>query len=138
MGAELTLTTSVFPSDEATLDYFRPLGREADWRPLAPDADAEYDDRIELDLPSLEPLVAMPGSPDRVVPVSEVEGLEIEQVMVGSCTNSSWEDMQAVTRGLEGRKVASSVSFVVFPGSHPILQVMAPERRLPPLPAAGA
>ncbi len=125
MGAELTLTTSVFPSD-------------ADWRPLAPDADAEYDDRIELDLSSLEPLVAMPGSPDRVVPVSEVEGLEIEQVMVGSCTNSSWEDMQAVTRVLEGRKVASSVSFVVFPGSHRILEVMAREGLLAPLLAAGA
>ena len=138
MGAELTLTTSVFPSDEATREYFHLLGREADWRPLAPDADAEYDDRIELDLSSLEPLVAMPGSPDRVVPVSEVEGLEIEQVMVGSCTNSSWEDMQAVTRVLEGRKVASSVSFVVFPGSHRILEVMAREGLLAPLLAAGA
>ena len=138
MGAELTLTTSVFPSDEATREYFRLLGREADWRPLAADADAEYDDRIELDLSSLEPLVAMPGSPDRVVPVSEVEGLEIEQVMVGSCTNSSWEDMQAVTRVLEGRKVAPSVSFVVFPGSHRILEVMAREGLLAPLLAAGA
>ena len=138
MGAELTLTTSVFPSDEATREYFRLLGREADWRPLAPDVDAEYDDRIELDLSSLEPLVAMPGSPDRVVPVSEVEGLEIEQVMVGSCTNSSWEDMQAVTRVLEGRKVASSVSFVVFPGSHRILEVMAREGLLATLLAAGA
>ena len=138
MGAELTLTTSVFPSDEATREYFRLLGREADWRPLAPDADAEYDDRIELDLSSLEPLVAMPGSPDRVVPVSEVEGLEIEQVMVGSCTNSSWEDMQAVTRVLEGRTVAPSVSFVVFPGSHRILEVMAREGLLATLLAAGA
>src|SRR5258707_3014967 len=138
MGAELTLTTSVFPSDEATREYFRLLGREADWRPLAPDADAEYDDRIELDLSSLEPLVAMPGSPDRVVPVSEVEGLEIEQVMVGSCTNSSWEDMHAVNRVLEGPEVASSVSLVVFPGSHRILEVMAREGLLAPLLAAGA
>jgi aconitate hydratase len=138
MGAELTLTTSVFPSDEATREYFRLLGREADWRPLAPDADAEYDDRIELDLSSLEPLVAMPGSPDRVVPVSEVEGLEIEQVMVGSCTNSSWEDMQAVARVLEGRTVAPSISFVVFPGSHRILEVMAREGLLATLLAAGA
>jgi len=138
MGAELTLTTSVFPSDEATREYFRLLGREADWRALAPDADAEYDDRIELDLASLEPLVAMPGSPDRVVPVSEVEGLAIEQVMVGSCTNSSWEDMQAVTRVLDGRRVAPSVSFVVFPGSHRILEVMAREGLLATLLAAGA
>ena len=138
MGAELTLTTSVFPSDEATREYFRLLGREADWRALAPDADAEYDDRIELDLASLEPLVAMPGSPDRVVPVSEVEGLAVEQVMVGSCTNSSWEDMQAVTRVLDGRRVAPSVSFVVFPGSHRILEVMAREGLLATLLAAGA
>ena len=138
MGAELTATTSVFPSDEATLEYFRLLGREAQWRPLGPDPDAEYDERIELDLSMLEPLVALPGSPDRVVPVSEVEGEPVEQVMVGSCTNSSWEDMQAVTRVLEGRRVASSVSFVVFPGSHRILEVMAREGLLATLLAAGA
>src|SRR5713226_2479604 len=133
MGAELTLTTSVFPSDEATREYFRLLGREAEWRPLGPDPDAEYDDRIEL-----EPLVALPGSPDRVVPVSEVEGEPIEQVMVGSCTNSSWEDIQAVTRVLEGRRVAPSCTFVVFPGSHRILEVMAREGLLASLLAAGA
>jgi len=138
MGAELTLTTSVFPSDEATREYFRLLGREAEWQPLAADPDAEYDDRIEVDLGSLEPLVAMPGSPDRVAPVSEVEGLEVEQIMVGSCTNSSWEDMQAVARVLEGRKVAPAVSFVVFPGSHRILEVMAREGLLATLLAAGA
>ena len=96
MGAELTLTTSVFPSDEATRAYFALLGREADWRPLAADPDAEYDEQIELDLSALVPLVALPASPDKVVPVSEVEGTALEQVMVGSCTNSSWEDMWAV------------------------------------------
>src|SRR5713226_1327893 len=138
MGAELTLTTSVFPSDEATRRYFALLGREAEWRPLGPDPDAEYDDRIELDLSTLTPLVALPGSPDRVVPVSEVEGLAVEQIMVGSCTNSSWEDMQAVTQVLEGRRVAPSVSFVVLPGSHRILEVMAREGLLAPLLAAGA
>jgi aconitate hydratase len=138
MGAELTLTTSVFPSDEATREYFRLLGREAEWRPLGPDPDAEYDDRIELDLSTVAPLVALPGSPDRVVPIAEVEGLAVEQIMVGSCTNSSWEDMQAVTRVLEGRRVAPSVSFVVFPGSHRILEVMAREGLLAPLLAAGA
>jgi aconitate hydratase len=138
MGAELTLTTSVFPSDEATREYFRLLGREAQWRPLAADPDARYDDRIELDLSSLEPLVALPGSPDRVVPVAELEGEPVEQVLVGSCTNSSWEDMQAVTRVLEGRRVAPSVSFVVFPGSARILEVMAREGLLATLLAAGA
>ena len=119
MGAELTLTTSVFPSDEATRAYFALLGREAEWRPLAADPDAEYDEQIELDLSALVPLVALPASPDKVVPVSEVEGTALEQVMVGSCTNSSWEDMWAVARTIRGERVSGAVSFVVFPGSQP-------------------
>jgi aconitate hydratase len=138
MGAELTLTTSVFPSDETTRDYFRLLGREGEWRPLAADGDAEYDAEIEMDLSALEPLVALPGSPDRVVPVSEVEGEAIDQVMVGSCTNSSWEDMWAVRAGLGGKRVAPSISLVVFPGSHRILEIMAREGLLADLLAAGA
>jgi aconitate hydratase len=138
MGAELTLTTSVFPSDEATCEYFRLLGREGEWRPLAADPDAEYDEEIELDLGALEPLVALPGSPDRVVPVAQVAGTPIEQVVVGSCTNSSWEDMWAVSHALRGKQVAPSVSFVVFPGSHRILEVMAREGVLADLLAAGA
>jgi aconitate hydratase len=138
MGAELTLTTSIFPSDEATRSYFGLLGRGDDWRPLAADRDAEYDDDIALDLESLEPLVALPGSPDRVVPVSEVAGTPIEQVVVGSCTNSSWEDMWAVTHAIRGKRVAPSLSFVVFPGSARILEVMAREGLLADLLAAGA
>ncbi|MDP2628156.1 MAG: aconitate hydratase [Candidatus Rokubacteria bacterium] len=138
MGAELTLTTSVFPSDEATRRYLALLGRERDWAPLAADADAEYDDQIELDLSALAPLVALPGSPDRVVPVSEIEGTPLEQVMVGSCTNSSWEDMWAVGQAIRGGRVAPSVSFVVFPGSRRILEVMAREGLLADLLAAGA
>jgi aconitate hydratase len=138
MGAELTLTTSLFPSDEATRDYFRLLGRERDWRPLAADPDAEYDEEVELDLAALEPLVALPGSPDRVVPASEVEGTPIDQVIVGSCTNSSWEDMWAVAQAIGGRRVASAVSLVVFPGSARILEVMAREGLLAMLLAAGA
>jgi predicted aconitate hydratase len=138
MGAELTLTTSVFPSDEATRGYFERLGRGADWRPLAADPDAEYDDEIELDLSALEPLVALPGSPDRVVPVAEVEGTSIDQVVVGSCTNSSWEDMWAVGHAIRGKRVAPSLSLVVFPGSARILEVMAREGLLADLLAAGA
>ena len=138
MGAELTLTTSVFPSDEVTREYFRLLGREGDWQPIAADPDAEYDEEIEVDLGSLEPLVALPGSPDRVVPVSEVAGTPIEQVVVGSCTNSSWEDMWAVSHALRGKQVAPTVSLVVFPGSHRILEVMAREGLLADLLAAGA
>ncbi|MBI3029797.1 MAG: aconitate hydratase, partial [Candidatus Rokubacteria bacterium] len=138
MGAELGLTTSVFPSDEVTREYFRLLGRAADWRPAAADPDAEYDDQLEVDLSILAPLVALPGSPDRVVPVGEVAGTAVEQVMVGSCTNGSWEDMYAVTQVVKGRKVHPSVSFVLFPGSHRILEVMAREGLVADLLAAGA
>ena len=138
MGAELGLTTSAFPSDEVTREYFRLLGREDDWRALAADPDAEYDDQIEVDLSRIEPLVALPGSPDRVVPVREVAGTPIEQVMVGSCTNGSWEDMYAVTQVVKGRMVHSSVSFILFPGSHRVLEVMAREGLVADLLAAGA
>jgi aconitate hydratase len=137
MGAELSLTTSVFPSDEVTREYLRRLGREADWRPLASDPDAGYDGEIALDLSAVEPLVALPGSPDNVVPVGEAEGTSIQQVAVGSCTNGSWEDMYAVTRVMKGRKVHPSVSFVLFPGSHRILEVMAREGLVADLLAAG-
>src|SRR5437899_844207 len=118
MGAELGLTTSVFPSDEVTRSFFTRLGRPDDWRPAAPDADAAYDDQIELDLSAIGPLVALPGSPDRVVPVEEVAGTVIEQVAVGSCTNGSWHDMASVADVLRGRRVHPSISFVLFPGSH--------------------
>jgi len=138
MGAELTLTTSVFPSDERTREYFVRLGREAEWSAQAPDPDAEYDDHLELDLSTVEPLVALPGSPDRVVPVGEVAGTAVEQVMVGSCTNGSWEDMWAVTEVVRGRRVHASTSFVLFPGSHRILETMAREGLLADLLAAGA
>ena len=138
MGAELTLTTSVFPSDEATRSYFALLGREQEWKPLAADADAEYADQIELDLSTLEPLVALPASPDKVVPVREVEGTTLEQVMVGSCTNSSWEDMWAVGQTIKGQRVAPGVHLVVFPGSSRILEIMSREGLLTDLLVAGA
>src|SRR5262249_9936836 len=138
MGAELTLTTSVFPSDEVTREYFERLGRAADWRPLAADPDAEYDEEIDLDLSALEPLVALPGSPDRVGPVREAEGTPSDPVVVGSCTNSSWEDMWAVAHAIRGKRVASMLSLVVFPGSARILEIMAREGLLADLLAAGA
>jgi aconitate hydratase len=128
----------VFPSDAVTRDYFRLLGREADWRPLEADPDAEYDEELAVDLSALEPLVALPGSPDRVVPVREAAGTPIDQVVVGSCTNSSWEDMWAVAHAVRGRRVAPSVDLVVFPGSSRILEVMAREGLLADLLAAGA
>jgi aconitate hydratase len=138
MGAELTLTTSVFPSDDVTRSYLTRLGRADDWRPAAPDADAAYDDQIELDLSTIGPLIALPGSPDRVVPIEEVAGTPVEQVMVGSCTNGSWHDMASVTNVVRGRRVHPSVSFVLFPGSHRILETMAREGLLTDLIAAGA
>ena len=138
MGAELGLTTSVFPSDEVTRSFLTRLGRGEDWRPAAPDEDATYDGEIELDLSSITPLVALPGSPDRVVPVEDVVGTAVEQVMVGSCTNGSWHDMASVTEVIRGRRVHPSISFVLFPGSHKILETMAREGLLADLLAAGA
>src|SRR5437016_4151312 len=98
---------------------------------------AEYDAQIELDLSAVTPLVALPGSPDKVVPVEEVAGTAIEQVMVGSCTNGSWHDMASVTSVVRGRRVHPSLSFVLFPGSHRILETMAREGLLADLLAAG-
>src|SRR5436190_2269993 len=137
MGAELTLTTSVFPSDEITRSFLTRLGRGDDWRPQAPDDDAEYDDQIELDLSSITPLVALPGSPDKVVPIEDVAGMAIDQVTVGSCTNGSWHDMVQVTNVVRGKRVHPSISFVLFPGSHRILETMAHERVLADLISAG-
>jgi aconitate hydratase len=138
MGAELGLTTSVFPSDEVTRGYLERLGRATAWRPLAADPGATYDESIEVDLSAIEPLVALPGSPDQVVPVGEVEGTPIEQVLVGSCTNGSWEDMFVVAEVLRGRRVHADVSFVLFPASQQILETMAREGLVADLIAAGA
>src|SRR3989454_7031225 len=138
MGAELGLTTSVFPSDEVTRSFLTSLGRGEDWRSAAPDEDATYDHQIELDLSALTPLVALPGSPDRVVPVEEVAGTAVEQVMVGSCTNGSWHDMASVPEVVRGRRGPPTISFVLFPGSHKILETMAREGLLADLLAAGA
>jgi len=137
MGAELSLTTSVFPSDEVTRSFLTRLGRGDDWRPVQADDDAEYDAQIELDLSAVTPLVALPGSPDKVVPVEEVAGTAIEQVAVGSCTNGSWHDMASVTNVIRGRRVHPSLTFVLFPGSHRILETMAREGLLAELLAAG-
>ncbi len=138
MGAELGLTTSVFPSDEVTRVYLARVGREATWRPLAADPGARYDDAMELDLSTVEPLVALPGSPDNVVPVGEVEGTSIEQVLVGSCTNGSWEDMSVVAEVLRGHRVHPEVSFVLFPASQQVLETMARQGLVADVIAAGA
>jgi aconitate hydratase len=125
MGAELGATTSVFPSDERTREYLRAQKREDVWRPLAADPDAEYDEVIEIDLDALEPLIAQPQSPDNVVPVREVAGTKVAQVCIGSCTNSSYRDLETVAAVLKGAKVAPELSATVTPGSRQVFNMIA-------------
>jgi aconitate hydratase len=125
MGAELGATSSVFPSDERTREFLAAQGREASWLPLAADAGATYDEYDEIDLSSLEPLIACPSSPDNVVPVREVAGTRVDQVIVGSSVNSSFRDLMTVCRIVEGRRVAPGVHFHVNPGSRQVLENVA-------------
>jgi aconitate hydratase len=138
MGAELGATTSIFPSDEITQAYFRKQNREKDWRELGPDPDAEYDEHIEIDLSALEPLVAQPHSPDNVVRVRDIEGLPLDQVCIGSCTNSSFHDLAIAAHVLKGRRVASRVSMTLTPGSRQVFATIARNGILADLIAAGA
>ncbi|SFU76866.1 aconitate hydratase [Alicyclobacillus macrosporangiidus] len=138
MGAELGATTSIFPSDEITRAYFRKQNRETEWRELGPDPDAEYDEHIEIDLSALEPLVAQPHSPDNVVRVRDIEGLPLDQVCIGSCTNSSFHDLAIAAHVLKGRRVASRVSMTLTPGSRQVFATIARNGILADLIAAGA
>jgi aconitate hydratase len=117
MGTELGATTSIFPTDEQTREYLAKLGREDDYVALSPDEDAEYDDEIVVDLSELEPLVATPSMPDNVVPVREVAGTAVDQVIVGSCTNGAYEDILPAAKLLEGRVTATTTVMIVAPGS---------------------
>ncbi len=137
MGAELGLTTTVFPSDDVTRAYFQLLGRESHWRPIHAGPSASYDDAIELDLSTIGVLVALPGSPDRVVPIDEAVGTKLDQVVVGSCTNGSWDDMYAVTQIVRGKQVHAPLSVVLFPGSRRVMEAMAREGLTADLLAAG-
>jgi aconitate hydratase len=138
MGAELGATTSIFPSDEITRAYLKAQGREEDWIELLPDHDAEYDEIIEIDLSQLEPLIACPHSPDNVVPVREVEGIKVDQVVIGSCTNSSFVDLTRAAKLLEGRKVHPDVVFAVAPGSKQALELITQNGTLLTFLKAGA
>lgn len=138
MGAELGATTTVFPSDEVTRAFFKAQGREDDWSELMPDPDAEYDEEISIDLSALHPLAAMPHSPDNVAPVSEKAGIKIDQVAIGSCTNSSYADMMKVAEILDGHIVAPNVSLVISPGSRQVLTMLASNGALAKMVAAGA
>jgi aconitate hydratase len=138
MGAELGATSSVFPSDERSHDFLRAQGRGDAWREVSADPGAQYDDVIELDLSALEPLVALPFSPDKVVPVTEVSGTKLSQVAIGSCTNSSYRDMMTVAEMLDGRRVHPGVSLVIAPGSRQVLAMLAYNGALAKIIGAGA
>ena len=125
MGTELGATTSIFPSDEVTRAFLKAQGREADFTPLSADPDAAYDRIIHIDLDTLEPLIACPHMPDKVVPVRSLKGVKVDQVCVGSCTNSSLYDLLKTAAMLKGRTVAPSVSMSVSPGSRQVLTMLA-------------
>ena len=138
MGAELGATCSIFPSDQETLKYLTAQGREKDWVELGPDPDAEYDEVVEIDLSKLEPLIAKPHSPDDVVKVSEIAGTPVQQVCIGSCTNSSYQDMMTVAGMLKGKVVHPSVSLSINPGSKQVYTMIAQSGGLADMIAAGA
>lgn len=138
MGAELGATTSIFPSDEMTRKFLKAQGREEDWIPLASDPDAKYDKVINIDMSSLKPLAACPHSPDNVKPVEELGSIKVDQVCIGSCTNSSLADMLSVAAILKGRKISDSVSLSISPGSRQVFSMMAECGALTDLIDAGA
>jgi aconitate hydratase len=138
MGAELGVTTSVFPSDEITRSFLRAQRREAEWIALAADADATYDKVIDIDLGMIEPMMAKPHSPDNIGTVKELAGTKVDQVMVGSCTNSSYRDLMLVASLLKGRRVFPDVSFGVAPGSRQVLTMIAKNGAMADIVSAGA
>jgi len=138
MGAELGATTSIFPSDEMTRQYLKTQKREADWGPLEADQDAAYSEIIQIRLDELVPLVAQPHSPDAVVPIDELKDIKVDQVVIGSCTNSSYKDLMQAVAILKGKKVHPEVSLVVAPGSRQVLKMLADNGALSDFIMAGA
>ena len=138
MGTEVGATTSIFPSDEITRAFLAAQGREGDYVPLASDADAVYDTVIDIDLSALEPLIACPHSPDNVVTVSSIAGTKVDQVCIGSCTNSSLMDLLKVAALLKGKTIAPSVSVSVSPGSKQVLAMLSDCGALSDILASGA
>jgi len=138
MGAELGATSSIFPSDAVTREFMAAQGREGEWAELKADADAQYDEVIRIDLDKLEPMIAQPHMPDNVVKVSEIEGAKVDQVAIGSCTNSSLRDLMVVAGALKGRSVHESVSLVISPGSKQVYEMIARNGALADLIASGA
>lgn len=138
MGAELGATTSIFPSDEVTYEFLKLQGRENEYKNIVADDGAIYDEEIIIDLDKLEAMVACPDSPDNVVPVSTLKNIKVNQVAIGSCTNSSYMDLMKVAEILEGKTIAEDVSLVISPGSKQVLNMIAENGGLSKLIAAGA
>ncbi|WP_255197938.1 aconitate hydratase [Halorarius litoreus] len=137
LGTELGATTSIFPTDEKTKDYLARQGREDVFEDIGPDEDAEYDDEIVVDLSDIEPLIACPSMPDNVVPVREVAGETVEQVIVGSCTNGGYEDILPTAKMLEGREMDKKTEMIVAPGSKQASEILARQGWTAELMAAG-
>jgi len=137
MGAELGVTTSVFPSDNVTKEFLKAQGRESAWSELIPDEDARYDKEISIDLSVLKTMIALPHSPDNVKEVSEVAGLDVNQVLIGSCTNSSYKDLYTTAKLIENKTIDQKVSFGVAPGSKQVLEMMAKENLIQNIIIAG-
>jgi aconitate hydratase len=138
MGAECGVTTSVFPSDEITKQFLKAQGREEDWVEVKADEDAEYDRVVNIDLSEIVPLAAYPHSPGNIKTVKELSGMKVNQVCIGSCTNSSYKDMMTVAEILKGKKANPSLSFVISPGSKQVIENLAKEGALADLYSTGA
>ena len=137
MGAELGVTSSLFPSDETTRLFLEAQGRGGDWSPLAPDDDSGYCDIFEIDLSGLEPLAAAPHSPGNIVSATSIAGKKVNQILIGSCTNSSYRDIKTVAKMLEGKRVAQDVEVGIACGSRQVFKMLADEGLLSTLIAAG-
>ncbi|MGB8226206.1 MAG: aconitate hydratase [Sedimentisphaerales bacterium] len=138
MGAELGVTTSIFPSNEQTRKFLAAQNREKDYQPLAADDGCEYDRIVEIDLAGLEPLVSCSPSPDNIKTVKSLEGTKVNQVIIGSCTNSSFTDLMMVAKVLKGKTVHPAVEFAIAPGSKQVLDMLAANGALADIVAAGA
>jgi len=138
MGAELGATTSIFPSDDATKSFLTAMGRPEDYRPLAADPDADYDEVVTIDLSALTPLAAAPHMPDVVTSIAALDGLAVDQVCIGSCTNSSYADLKAVAAILAGKRIHPATDLLIAPGSKQVLKMLAAEGLIDPLLDAGA
>ena len=138
MGAELGATTSIFPSDDVTRTFLAAQDREGDYQPLAADEGAQYAETVTIDLSTLEPMAAMPHSPDNVKKIHDIGGIKVDQVCIGSCTNSSYLDLMRVAKMLKGKSIADDISLVISPGSKQVMNMLAENGALADMISAGA